>query len=77
MQANGYHASLKSAMDLTEAEEARIDAILAERTAIPQDVMHRRRSSDIFFPANKALEYGLVHAIRTFTLPPGQKVFQL
>jgi ATP-dependent protease ClpP protease subunit len=77
MQANGYHASLKSAMDLAEAEEARIDAILADRTAIPQDVMRQRRSSDIFFTADKALEFGLVHDLCTFTLPAGNKVFQI
>ena len=77
MQANGYHASLKSAIDLTEAEEARIDAILAERTAIPQEVMRQRRSSDIFFTADKALNYGLAHELCTFTLPPGNQIFQL
>lgn len=77
MEANGYHASLKSAMDLTEAEEARIDAILAERTVIPEDVLSNRRSRDIFFAADKALEYGLVHEIGTFTLPPGSNIFQL
>jgi ATP-dependent Clp protease, protease subunit len=77
MQANGYHASLKSAMDLTEYEEARIDRILAERTAIPEAVLHERRNRDIFFTAEKALEYGLVGELRTFTLPPGEQVFHL
>ena len=77
MQANGYHASLKSAMDLTEIEEARIDAILAERAEIPDDVLQARRSRDIFFSAEKALEYGLVTDLGEFILPPGNQVFHL
>ena len=77
MQANGYHASLKSAMDLTEIEEARIDAILAERTEIPDAVLQERRSRDIFFTAQKALEYGLVTGLGSFSLPAGQQIFHL
>lgn len=76
-QANGAHASLQSRLDLALAEEARIDQILTERTAIPQDVLSQRRSLDIFFAADKALNYGLIHQIGTFTLPPGNKIFHL
>lgn len=77
MQANGYHASLKSAMDLTEIEEARIDAILAERAKVPDDILRERRNRDIFFSAEKALEYGLVTQLGVFTLPPGNQIFHL
>ena len=76
-QANGAHASLQSSLDMALAEEARIDRILAERTTIPEDVLHRRRVSDIFFAADKALEYGLIHEVATFTLPAGNKIFHL
>jgi ATP-dependent protease ClpP protease subunit len=76
-QANGAHASLQSSLDMALAEEARIDQILTERTNIPKSVLDQRRSLEIFFPANKALEYGLVHDIGAFTLPPGNKVFHL
>jgi ATP-dependent protease ClpP protease subunit len=76
-QANGAHASLQSTLDAALAEEARIDQILTERTCIPKDVLDQRRSRDIFFAADKALEYGLVDEIGAFTLPPGEKVFHL
>jgi ATP-dependent protease ClpP protease subunit len=77
MQANGAHASLQSSLDAALAEEKRIDQILAERTAIPQDVLSQRRSIELFFAADKALEFGLIHEIGVFTLPPGNKVFHL
>lgn len=77
MQANGYHASLRSAIELTEYEEARIDTILAERTAIPKAVLDKRRNRDIFFTAEKALEYRLVGELGSFTLPAGEQVFHL
>ena len=76
-QANGAHHSLQSVLDSALAEEDRIDAILKERSAIPQDVLERRRSVDVFFTAKNALEYGLVHEIGDFTLPAGNKVFHL
>jgi ATP-dependent protease ClpP protease subunit len=76
-QANGAHASLQSTLDMALAEEARIDQILTERTAIPQLVLDQRRSVDIFFAAEKALEYGLIHEVCTFVLPAGNKIFHL
>lgn len=76
-QANGAHTSIQSTLDMALAEEARIDQILSERTNIPQDVLSQRRSVDIIFAADKAHEYGLVHEIGAFALPPGNKVFHL
>jgi ATP-dependent protease ClpP protease subunit len=76
-QANGAHGTLRSTMDMIEAEENRIDDILRERAAIPEDVLTDRRAGDVFFTAQKALEYGLVNDIGAFTLPPGNKVFHL
>lgn len=76
-QANGAHASLQSTLDMALAEEARIDQILSERSKIPQDVLTQRRSVDIFFAADKALEFGLIHEIGDFTLPPGNQIFHL
>jgi ATP-dependent protease ClpP protease subunit len=74
---DGGHASLQSTLDMALAKKARIDQILAERTAIPQDVLSQRRNVEIFFSSDKALEYGLIHDIGTFTLPPGNKIFHL
>jgi ATP-dependent protease ClpP protease subunit len=77
VQAAGGHSSVRSTLDMALAEEARIDGILKERTAIPEEVLSNRRSLDIFFTADKALEYGLVHDIGAFALPAGNKVFHL
>ncbi len=77
VQANGAHSSVRSTLDMALAEEARIDGILSERTAIPQVILDDRRSVDIFFTTDKALEYGLVHEIGSFTLPPGNQIFHL
>lgn len=77
VQANGAHSSVRSTLDMALAEEARIDGILRERTTIPEEVLSDRRSLDVFFAADKALEYGLVHEIGPFTLPTGNQVFHL
>lgn len=78
-QPNGAlaHSALRSTLESAIADEERIDAILKERAAIPDDVLTRRRSVDIFFPAEKALEYGLVHEISDFILPAGNQIFHI
>lgn len=68
---------MRSTMDMILAEEARIDRILQERTAIPEQVLADRKNGDVFFTAHKALEFGLVHDLTTFALPTGNKVFHL
>lgn len=78
-QPNGAlaHAALRSTLESAIADEERIDAILKERTAIPDDILTQRRSVDLFFAAQKALEYGLVHEITDFALPTGNQVFNI
>lgn len=76
-QANGAHSALRSTLEAAVADEERIDAILKERTSIPEEILTQRRSVDLFFPAQKALEYGLIHEIADFTLPPGNQVFNV
>ncbi|MEN9874998.1 MAG: hypothetical protein RL186_1895, partial [Pseudomonadota bacterium] len=75
--ANGAHATMMSTMDMILAEEARIDAILRERASIPEHILANRRHVEVFFTAQQALEYGLVHDICSFTLPPGNQIFHL
>jgi len=76
-QANGAHAALRSTLESAIADEERIDAILKERAAIPDDVLDQRRSVDLFFAAQKALEYGLIHEVTDFTLPAGNQIFNI
>lgn len=76
-QANGAHATMRSTMDMILAEEERIDRILQERTAIPEQILADRKAVEVFFTAHKALEYGLVNQIAAFTLPPGNQIFHL
>ena len=77
--ANGHfmHGTLTSSLECAVADELRIDAILKERCAIPEDILAQRRSGDIFFSAQKALEFGLVHHVADVVMPPGNKVFHL
>ena len=77
--ANGNlaHENLESLLHSARADEERIDSILRERAAIPDGVLARRRSVDIFFTAQEALEFGLVHEISDFVLPPGNQIFHL
>lgn len=77
VQASGGHSSVRSTLEMALHEEARIDGILSERTAIPPEILSDRRSLDIFFTADKALEYRLVHEIAPFSLPAGNQVFHL
>jgi ATP-dependent Clp protease, protease subunit len=77
--AGGNMASepLQAALDAALKDETRTEAILRERTRIPADLLAARRTKDIYLTAEKALEYGLVDEICEFTLPPGNKIFQI
>ncbi len=76
---NGTMASgpLQAALDSALKDEARTEEILRERARIPEDVLAARRTRDIYLTAQDALNYGLVHEIGQFALPPGNKVFQI
>jgi len=68
---------LKAALDSALRDEARTDSILRERTSLPKRLLTIRRSRDIYLTAEEALNYGLVHEIADFTLPPGNQIFQI
>lgn len=77
--ASGAMASnlLLATLDAARRDEARTEGILRERTVIPEDVLVARRTTDIYITPEQALAYGLVHEIADFTLPPGNKIFQI
>jgi ATP-dependent Clp protease protease subunit len=77
--ANGHMASelLHAALDAAQRDEARTESILRERTTISEEVLTARRTRDVYLTAQDALACGLVHEIAEFTLPPGNKIFQI
>ncbi len=79
VQATGAMASgvLLATLDAAQRDEARTEGILRERTSIPDDVLNARRTTDVYITAQEALAFGLVHEVGNFTLPTGNKVFQV
>jgi len=67
-------ALLKSSL----ADEARVDDILRDRCGtIPQEILAGRRSRDTYLTPQHAVEYGIAHGIREFSLPRGKEIFQI
>lgn len=76
---NGSMASepLQAALDAALKDETRTESILRDRARIPAEILSARRSRDIYLTATQALDYGLVHEITDFSLPAGNKIFQI
>lgn len=68
---------LLAALDSAQRDEARTEAILRDRTRIPDEVLTARRTRDVYITAEQALQFGLAHDIADFVLPPGNKIFQI
>jgi ATP-dependent Clp protease protease subunit len=78
VDANGAGSSpLRAALDAALADEARTEAILRKRTRIPESILAQRRSGDVYITPEQALGYGLIDEVRDFTLPVGEKLFQI
>lgn len=63
------HASL--------AEDARIESILRERSAFPEDVLKNRRLVEVYFLPAEARKYQVIHDVVEFSLPRGVQIFQI
>src|ERR1700722_4637455 len=70
-------APLLSALESAKAEEERTEAILRSRTKMPADILSGRRTGATSITPQLPLDYGLVHEIREFSLPPGNQIFQV
>jgi hypothetical protein len=44
---------------------------------MPADMLSARRTGELYIGADQALEIGLIDEIAEFTLPPGNKIFQI
>jgi ATP-dependent protease ClpP protease subunit len=73
MAATALKAALQSALH----DEQRTEAILRERTHIPDAVFTQRLAEEVYLSSTQALEYGLVDEIRNFVLPAGNQLFQI
>lgn len=68
---------LQSTLDAALADDDRTDNILRERSRIPEKVLAARRHSEIYISPVQAVNYGLVEAVREFSLPKGQQIIQI
>ena len=69
--------SLQSSLDSARADDLRTENILRERAAIPEEILTARRFRDIYITPREAVHFGLVHAVKEFTLPKGKKINQI
>lgn len=77
LQAQSSSAPLVAALQSALTDEGRTEAILRERTTMPDALLAARRQNDIYIPAKDALSHGLVHKISEFSLPPGNQIVQI
>lgn len=75
--AQGNWEQLQALLASALADEQRLDNILRDRCALPEDVFAGRRNRDTYITPQHAVEYGIAHGIREFRLPRGKKVFQI
>lgn len=68
---------LQSTLDAALADDDRTDNILRERSRIPEAVLANRRHSEVHIAPPQAVDYGLVDAVREFSLPRGQQIIQI
>ena len=68
---------LQSTLDAALADDDRTDNILRERSRIPGSVLLSRRHSEIHISPDQAVSYGLIGAVREFSLPKGEQIVQI
>lgn len=68
---------LELALQSALADDQRIEDILRNRTALPDEMLTGRRIKDIHITPQIALKHGLVHGIEDFALPKGNQIFQV
>jgi len=77
-QSEGMSARrLQSTLDAALADDDRTDNILRERSRLPEGVLVSRRHSEVHISPMQAVDYGLVDAVREFSLPKGQQIVQI
>jgi ATP-dependent Clp protease protease subunit len=68
---------LQSSLNAALADDTRTENILRERAAVPEEILVARRFKDVYISPKEAMIYGLVHAVKDFTLPKGHQISQI
>jgi hypothetical protein len=59
------------------ADDTRTENILRERAAIPEEILVTHRFKDVDITPKEAVIYGLVHAVKDFSLPKGHQIIEI
>lgn len=76
-QAGMTAALLQSSLFGALADDQRTEDILRQRANIPDGILADRRTKDVHITPGEAVTYGLVQAVREFTLPQGHQILQV
>ncbi len=68
---------LSGARTAALADDTRTENVLRERTSIPDNFLNDRRFREVHITPDQALEFGLVHGVREFSLPKGNEILQV
>lgn len=68
---------LQATLQAIVQDEERIDSILRERFSLTDDVLSKRRFTDVYLSPQQALDFGLVQSVCTFQLPPGNQIVMI
>ena len=69
--------TLQFLLDAALADDQRTENILRQRAAIPDDILAARRFREVHITPEKAVEFGLAHAVCDFALPRGNEILQI
>ena len=76
-QNNMRSETLQSLLDAALADDQRTENILRQRTSIPDEILADRRTKEVNITPEKAVEFGLAHAVCDFSLPRGHEIIQI
>ena len=68
---------LQSSLNAALADDTRTENILRDRAAVPEEILVARRFKDVYITPKEAVIYGLVHAVKEFTMPKGHQLSQI
>lgn len=68
---------LQSSLNGALADDQRTEDILRQRANIPDSILADRRAKDVHITPGEAASYGLIHAVREFSLPKGHQILQV
>lgn len=69
--------TLDAMASMLRIDDGRVEEILKENINLPPDKWSLHQKADLTITASEALEYGLIHEISDFEVPPGNKLHNL